>query len=106
MASKRKTSQTTATKTGGVRPRHVRVSRGVTDTLEALKCNPFEIMARIAMDEGQDVKLRAAMAKELAVYAAPKPKVVEADGAAPADVGEIISRAWAGGAQSDGNPRS
>ncbi|MEE8562998.1 MAG: hypothetical protein V3S92_05190 [Alphaproteobacteria bacterium] len=105
MAAKRKTSRTTPKKTGGVRSRHVRVSRGVTDTLEALKCNPFEIMARIAMDESQDVKLRAAMAKELAVYAAPKPKAADADGAAPADVGEIISRAWAGGTQSAGNTR-
>ena len=105
MAAKRKTSKNTATKTGGVRSRHVRVSRGVTDTLEALKCNPFEIMARIAMDEGQDVKLRAAMAKELAAYAAPKPKAGEADGDGPADVGEIISRAWAGDAESAGNTR-
>ena len=105
MAAKSKISKTTAKRTGGVRSRHVRVSRGVIDTLEALKCNPFEIMARIAMDEGQDVKLRAAMAKELAAYAAPKPKVAEADGDGPADVGEIISRAWAGGAQSAGDPR-
>jgi hypothetical protein len=49
----------------------------VIDRLEALGCDPIEGMARIAMDEGADMSLRAQMYKELAQYIAPKRKAVE-----------------------------
>ena len=49
-------------------------------------CDPIAGMAAIAMDEKQDIGLRAQMFKELAQYIAPKRKSVEMSGA---DGGEL-----------------
>ncbi len=61
--------------------------------LAALGCDPIAIMARLAMDESLDPKLRAAMAKELAGLQFASPRCDEAaDGAPP--LGEMIAAAW------------
>src|SRR3954468_4717558 len=49
----------------------------VIEMLDALGCRPIEGMARIAMDEGNPVELRARMYAELAGYVAPKRKAVD-----------------------------
>jgi hypothetical protein len=51
-------------------------------------------MAEIAMDEKQDMALRAAMFKELAQYVAPKRKAVEMSGV---DGGELTLADLVGG---------
>jgi hypothetical protein len=43
-------------------------------------CDPIAGMAAIAMDEKQDIGLRAQMFKELAQYVAPKRKAIEMSG--------------------------
>lgn len=48
--------------------------------LDALGCDPIEGMARIAMDENNDVSLRGKMFAELAQYVLPKRKAVEVSG--------------------------
>jgi hypothetical protein len=57
-----------------------KTTEAVTETLEALGCNPIERIARIAMDETAELGLRAQMYKELAQYVAPKRKGVEVTG--------------------------
>ena len=49
----------------------------VIDKLAALRCDPIEGMARIAMNENNPVELRARMYSELAQYVAPKRKALE-----------------------------
>ena len=44
-------------------------------------CDPIAGMTAIAMDEKQDIGLRAQMFKELAQYVAPKRKAIEMSGA-------------------------
>lgn len=48
--------------------------------LDALGCDPVEGMARIAMDENNEVSLRGRMFAELAQYVLPKRKAVEVSG--------------------------
>lgn len=52
-------------------------SQEVQDKLKALGCDPIEGMAKIAIDLGNDVEIRAAMYKELAKYVAPQLKAIE-----------------------------
>jgi hypothetical protein len=52
----------------------------VAERLEAVGCDPIEGMARIAMDEGQPMALRASTYRELAQYVAPKRKALEHKG--------------------------
>lgn len=47
-------------------------TRTIEEKLAALKCDPIEGMARIALDEANDIQIRAQMLKELAQYVAPK----------------------------------
>ncbi|MBM3380286.1 MAG: hypothetical protein FJY39_11230 [Betaproteobacteria bacterium] len=47
--------------------------------LERLGCDPFEGMARIAMDPESPVEVRARMFAELAQYIAPKRKAIQVD---------------------------
>src|SRR3974377_682221 len=58
----------------------------IQEKLAAMGCDPIAGMAAIAMDEKQDIGLRAQMFKELAQYIAPKRKSVEMSGA---DGGEL-----------------
>lgn len=57
-----------------------RETRTVAAILEALKCNPIEGMARIAMDDKQRPELRGRMYAELAQYRYPKLKSLELSG--------------------------
>jgi hypothetical protein len=50
----------------------------VIERLEALGCDPIEGMARIALDPGTPLDLRARMFAELAPYVYPKRKALEA----------------------------
>jgi hypothetical protein len=59
--------------------------------LAALGCDPIAIMARLAMDESLDPKLRAAMAKDLASLALTHESGRD-DGGPP--LGEVIAAAW------------
>ncbi len=52
----------------------------VQETLARLGCDPFEIMALIAMDEDNPPELRGKMAAELAQYIQPKRKAIEHSG--------------------------
>lgn len=49
----------------------------VSELLHALKCDPVEGMARIAMDEAHAPELRGRMYAELAGYLFPKRKALE-----------------------------
>ncbi|MGH8503840.1 MAG: hypothetical protein ACREVE_15520 [Gammaproteobacteria bacterium] len=49
----------------------------MTETLEALGCDPIAGMAHIAMDKTVDLSIRAQMYKELAQYVAPKRKSLD-----------------------------
>jgi len=67
----------------------------VTETLEALGCDPIEGMARIAMDETAELGIRAQMYKELAQYVAPKRKAIEVTGEDGGPIkGELSLVAW------------
>jgi hypothetical protein len=52
----------------------------VIERLAALRCDPIEGMARIAMDETNPPELRGRMLAELAGYCYPKRKAVELSG--------------------------
>ncbi len=52
----------------------------VIDQLTALKCDPIEGMAKIALDEKNSSELRGRMFSELAQYIAPKRKAIEHSG--------------------------
>src|SRR5919206_903670 len=54
-----------------------KLTAATVERLAALRCDPIEGMARIAMDEANPVELRAKMFAELAQYVAPKRKAVE-----------------------------
>ena len=68
-------------KTGGKQAGHAerqQITIGtVKATCERLGCDPFRIMANIALDETQPAKLRADCASDLAQYLAPKLKAVD-----------------------------
>ncbi|MGH8502633.1 MAG: hypothetical protein ACREVE_09200 [Gammaproteobacteria bacterium] len=49
----------------------------MTETLEALGCDPIAGMAHIAMDKTVDLSIRAQMFKELAQYVAPKRRALD-----------------------------
>jgi hypothetical protein len=69
-------------KTGGRQcgtPNHK--TADIREKLAAMGCDPIAGMAAIAMDEKQDIGLRAQMFKELAQYVAPKRKAIEMAGA-------------------------
>lgn len=90
MTGKRKTAE------GKVRRKkdaRVQLTRDPIDRLAALGCDPIEIMAIFAMDEANDIKLRASMAKELASYVAPKRRAVEPEGNFLGDLAEILVKA-------------
>jgi hypothetical protein len=55
-------------------------TQDVIERLEALKCDPIEGMARIAMDANNPPELRGRMFAELAQYIAPKRKALEHSG--------------------------
>jgi hypothetical protein len=57
-----------------------KTTEAVTETLEALGCNPIERIARIAMDETAELGLRGQMYKELAQYVASKRKAMAVTG--------------------------
>lgn len=88
-----------ATRATSLRARRVAPSRGpnasasddVAAKLAALGCDPIAIMARIAMDDSLDPKLRAAMAKDLAALALARSGGNE-ERAQP--LGEVIAAAW------------
>lgn len=63
----------------------------VAAKLTALGCDPIAIMAKLAMDESLDPKLRAAMAKELASLALERASGSDESGA---PLGEVIAAAW------------
>lgn len=69
----------------------VAASNDVAAKLAGLGCDPIAIMARLAMDESLDPKLRAAMAKELAELASVQ--ATAHDESAP-PLGEVIAAAW------------
>ena len=72
----------TRAKTGGrKRGTPNRKTADIQEKLAAMGCDPIAGMAAIAMDEKQDIALRAQMFKELAQYVAPKRKAVEMSGA-------------------------
>jgi hypothetical protein len=52
----------------------------VIDRLAALKCDPLEGMAKLAMDKSNAPELRGRMYAELAQYVAPKRKALEHSG--------------------------
>jgi hypothetical protein len=52
----------------------------VAERLEAIRCDPIEGMARIAMDINTPIDLRAKLYSELAQYIAPKRKAIEYSG--------------------------
>jgi len=52
-------------------------TKEIIDKLDDLGCDPIIGMAKIAMDETQDIALRGNMFKELAQYIAPKRKAIE-----------------------------
>ena len=54
-----------------------RVTADVQARLAALKCDPIEGMAQLALDPGNSAELRGRMFAELAQYIAPKRKAVE-----------------------------
>jgi hypothetical protein len=54
-----------------------RLTRDVSERLEALGCDPIEGMARIAMNPKTKPELRARMFAELAQYVYPKRKATE-----------------------------
>ncbi len=54
-----------------------RVTADVQARLAALKCDPIEGMAQLALDPGNPPELRGRMFAELAQYIAPKRKAVE-----------------------------
>ncbi len=54
-----------------------RATKDILERMEALGCDPLEIMARIAIDINEDINLRFNAAKELAQYIAPKRRSVE-----------------------------
>lgn len=62
----------------------------IAEKLAALKCDPIEGMARIAMDEKSSAELRGKMYSELAQYVAPKRKAVEHSAGAGAVLGMIV----------------
>ncbi len=80
----------------------VQLTRNPIDRLAALNCDPLEIMAKIAMDEANDIKLRASMAKELASYVAPKRRAVEPEGNFLGDLAEILMKARKRANENDG----
>lgn len=49
----------------------------IADQLKALGCDPIEGMAKLAMDESMEPRLRGRMYSELAQYIAPKRKAVQ-----------------------------
>jgi len=55
-------------------------TQDVIERLEALKCDPIEGMAKIAMDANNPPELRGRMFAELAQYIAPKRKALEHSG--------------------------
>lgn len=61
----------------GVKPQSQITIGTVKATCERLGCDPFRIMANIAMDEEQPAKLRADCASDLAQYLAPKLKAID-----------------------------
>ncbi len=54
-----------------------RATADVQARLAALKCDPIEGMAQLALDPGNSAELRGRMYAELAQYIAPKRKAVE-----------------------------
>lgn len=84
-----------ATRAANLRARRIAPPRLVPSNhlaakLAALGCDPIAIMARLAMDESLDPKLRAAMAKELAALTL----VCPASDEGPPPLGEVIAAAW------------
>lgn len=65
----------------------------VAAKLAALGCDPIAIMAKLAMDESLDPKLRAAMAKDLASLALATRGDAESGDSGP-PLGEVIAAAW------------
>ncbi len=66
------------TKTGGrTKGTPNKATQEVQAKLDALKCDPIEGMAEIAMDENNSIELRASMFRELAQYVAPKRKMLD-----------------------------
>ncbi len=55
-------------------------STELADKLAALNCDPITAMAKIAMDETVELRIRAQLFKELAAYCYPKRKAVEHTG--------------------------
>ena len=52
----------------------------VAEILKEHKCNPFQILADIAMDETKSIHARTSAAAELCSYVAPKLKQIEHKG--------------------------
>ena len=65
--------------------------RDVIDKLSALRCDPIDGMARIAMNAKNPVELRARIFVELAQYVAPKRKAIE-HSAQPGMIEALLSR--------------
>jgi len=65
----------------------------VQTTLAERKCNPFGIMADLAMDISQPAELRGRMAAQLGEYCAAKLRAVELTGAdgGPIDIEAVVS---------------
>lgn len=80
--------------------------------LAEIGCDPFTILANIAMDKTADTRLRLYAAKELAAYILIKPHQTKAMPTGSVDVAQIIADAWrrppgredGGGAPAVGQP--
>jgi hypothetical protein len=68
-----------------------KINVDVAERLAALGCDPIEGMARIAMDKGAPLDIRARMYSELAQYVAPKRKALE-HSAAPGMIEALLAR--------------
>ncbi|HEX9809143.1 MAG TPA: hypothetical protein VGC25_06015 [Alphaproteobacteria bacterium] len=67
-------------------------ARALAERLEALNCDPVEIIARIARNRRADPRLRFAAARELLGLLMGRGR--GPGGGAPVDVAAIIARAW------------
>lgn len=65
-------------------------TREVRDKLAELGCDPFEGLAKIALDMNNSPELRARVLTELATYIAPKRKAIEVSGPG----GDQIQISW------------
>lgn len=64
------------------------------ERLAELDCDPFAILAGIAVDDAADTRLRLAAAKELAAYLSMKPRQAKANPTTDVDVAGIIAETW------------